>query len=89
MRRSAQVSLTAATATALMISLLTHSPAITAAAVTGCDRPLAGQRRRGLRPRCATSLPAGVVAIASQNSATFLARCRRPTELARHAMRLD
>jgi hypothetical protein len=49
------------------------SPDVTAAA---------GQRRRGLRPRCATSLPAGVIAVASQNSATFLVRCRRPTKLA-------
>jgi hypothetical protein len=88
-RRPATASLTAATATALVILSLTHSRVIMAAAVTGCDSPPAGQRRRGLRPRCATSLPTGVVALASQNSATFLVRCRRPTELAKHAMRLN
>jgi hypothetical protein len=31
-----------------MISRLTHSPAITAAAITGTDRPPAGQQKVGV-----------------------------------------
>jgi hypothetical protein len=38
------------TAPTLMISRLTHSPAITAAAITGSDRPPAGQQNAGLSP---------------------------------------